>query len=516
VSNAAGIWEGLGVTHHRSRLVKDASGYMAATYVSQLLAFGIGIVTKALLGPADLGVWTVLLATLSFLGLLELGVVQAANKEVAYALGKGDERAADEYKRVQFTFVTLTALLGSVGLAGYAWLQLGSAADALPWGLLAIAVLLPVNQLHMGQMTVYWANRTFGPTSLLIVLETMLAGTLGLLLVWKVGILGQATAFAVILAAKVGFLAWQARGNPRLAIGFAWRGAAVRHLLRIGIPLQVINLTNVLKLSGTVFLLAHFFDNEAVGVYAFAQSVQNFVYWTPNAFSIVMFPRFQERYAASGDEATALREYLVKPVVGLTFFLLPVLISAAWFFASVLIEHALPAYRASIGVLAVMLLGTFFLSLEHMPGQFLTTANRLWQRVSFSVLSVLFLAACIAVAIALDGGLLGVVAALSVANAATFLATFMYAHAVSEGHRSDPWLVARLLGAFAYGAAVVIAVDRLLPAPHVAWWLDLALAAGKWLLCLLLMTPLFVVAERRLALVHTLRQLVATRLKRTT
>ena len=87
-------------TAGRSRLVRDASGYMAATYVSQLLAFGIGIVTKGLLGPEDLGLWTQLLALLSFLGLLEFGVIQATNKEIAYALGKGEDAVAERYKRV--------------------------------------------------------------------------------------------------------------------------------------------------------------------------------------------------------------------------------------------------------------------------------------------------------------------------------------------------------------------------------------------------------------------------------
>ncbi|MBW8829366.1 MAG: oligosaccharide flippase family protein [Burkholderiales bacterium] len=512
MSNIAGIREGTG-TADRSRLVKDASGYMAATYASQVLAFGIGVVTKALLGPADLGIWAVLLATLSFLGLLELGVVQATNKEIAYALSKGDERAAAEYKRVQFSFVTLTALLGSVGLACYAFLHLGTASDALPLGLLAIALLLPFHQIHMGQMTVFWANRYFAATSILIVFETLLAGSIGLLLVWKVGILGQIVSFAAILFVKLGVLAWQARDNPRLRIGFGWHGDAVKHLIRIGAPLQIINLVNVLKLSGTVFLIAHFFNTEAVGVYAFAQSVQNFIYWTPNAFSIVMFPRFQERYAVSHDEASALHSYLVKPIVGLAFFLLPVLISAAYFFVSVLIDHALPAYRASIPVLAVMLLGTFFLSLEHMPGQFLTTANRLWERVSLSALSVLFLAACVAAAIAMDWGLIGLVAALSIANAVTFLVTFTYAYELADGRPSDPWFVAKLIGAFLYTGAVVSAVDHLLPGSGAAWWPDLSLATGKWLLSLMLMLPLFAVAERRLGLVLAVRQLVGARLK---
>jgi O-antigen/teichoic acid export membrane protein len=484
---------------------------MAATYASQILAFGIGLLTKALLGPTDLGLWTVLLSALSFLNLLELGVIQAANKEIAYALSKGDEQAAQRYKRTQFTFVTLTALVGTVAVAGYAWLHVGSD-SALSLGLLAMAVLLPFYQIHLGQVTVFWANHKFAATSLLIIFETLLAGSVGLFLIWHGGLAGQVASFVLILFAKLGVLAWHARGTPRLRIAFGWDADALKHLLRLGLPLQIINLSNVLKLSGTVFLIAHFFNAEAVGIYAFALSVQNFVYWTPNAFSIVMFPRFQELYAKSNDEASALHSYLTKPVIGLAFFLLPLLITTAYFFVSVLIEYALPAYRASIDVLAVMLLGTYFLSLEHMPGQLLTTANRLWQRVGLSALNVALIGICIAVAISLQWGLIGVVAGLSFANAAMFLIAFIYAHAVAGAKQADRWLVAKLIAAFLYFVAVVGAIENLLPASHGHWLNALTLTFAKWLLSLGLMLPLFAYAERQLGLIKATRDLIADRL----
>ena len=271
-----------------SRLVRDASGLMVATYVSQALAFGIGIVTKGLLGPEDLGVWTQLLAVLSFLGLLEFGIIQATNKEISYALSKGDEAAADRYKRVQFSFVAITSLLGLAGLTTYS-LWTGSTGDMLSIGLLFIALMLPISQMHLGQVTVYWANHRFGPTSMLMVVETVLAGTVGLLLVWQFGIVGQIVSFFLILLVKLLTLAWLARGEPSLQIGFGWGLADLRHLLKSGIPLLLISLSNVIKLSGTVFLIAYYFDTHSVGYYAFALSVQNFIYWTPNAFSVVMF-----------------------------------------------------------------------------------------------------------------------------------------------------------------------------------------------------------------------------------
>ncbi len=491
----------------RSGLVRDASGFMVATYVSQVLAFGIGIVTKGLLGPEDLGLWTQLLAALSFLGLLEFGVIQAANKEISYALGKGQIDVADLYKCVQFSFVLMTSIFGAMFLTAYA-LWLGTPSDTFTLGLMSVALMLPISQLHLGQVTVYWANGRFGPTSLLIVGETFIAGTIGLLLVWRFGILGQIVSFFLILLVKVWALARQARDRSEVQIGFDWNITALKKLLKSGIPLFLISLSNVVKISGTVFLISFYFDKKIVGYYALALSVQNFIYWTPNAFSVAMFPRFQARYAGSNDQAAALRNYLVKPIIGLAFFLLPVLLSATYFIVPPLIENILPAYRPSVEILFVMLLGTFFLSLEHMPAQFLITINKLWDRVIISMSGLILMAACVATAAMLGGDILYVIAGLSVANLLGLMIILIYAGYHTNSPRLNHWLVPSLLAAFFYLVVVVLAVDHWIPELHSTWLVALQFAFIKWLLALILLSPLFFIAERNLGLLSTTRALL--------
>ena len=480
---------------------------MAATYVSQVLAFGIGIVTKGLLGPEDLGLWAQLLAILSLLGLLEFGVIQAANKEISYALGKGQLVTADLYKRVQFTFVALTSIFGAICLIAYA-IWFGTLSDTFTLGLMSVALMLPISQLQLGQVTVYWANGRFGPTSLLIVGETLLAGSIGLLLVWQFGIMGQIVSFFIIIFAKIWALSWQARGRGGVQIGFGWNITILKKLIKSGFPLFIISLSNVLKISGAVFLISHYFDAKMVGYYSLALSVQNFIYWTPNAFSIVMFPRFQARYAESNDQAAALDTYLVKPTIGLAFFLLPVLLSATYFIVPPLIKHVLPAYQPTIEIMFFMLMGTFFLSLEHMPAQFLTTINKLWERVIISLLSLLLMAVCVAPAVILDKNIFYFVAGLSIANLIGLVVILAYASYHANGPRTKHWLVPSLLAAFFYLILVVLVVDHWIPASHSTWLIDLQFAFLKWLFALIFLLPLFWVAERNLDLLSTTRALL--------
>jgi len=495
----------------RSRIVRDATWYTSATYLAQFLAFGVGIVAKRLLGPTDLGVWSVLLSLLSFLAMLELGVTQAMNKQVAYAISKGDEVLVDQYKRTQFTFVTALALLGSIGVVLYVELHRASLSPRFASGLLWLALIFPLYQVHMGQVTVYWANRRFDASGLVTLIESVGMGTIGLYLISRIGVYGQIVGYLVVLLAKLSFLAWRARGVPRLQIRFGWHLPALRELMRVGLPLEAMTLVNLAKLSGTSLLVAYFLDTTSVGYFALALSIQNYIYWTPNAFSIVMFPRFQERMATSNDDPTALRSFLVKPTVGLGYFVLPVLISGSFFLVPVLIRHALPAYQSSIVVLKVLLAGTFFLSMEHMPAQLLTATNHLWQRVSLAVVTIVSLAVCIAAAVIFRRSLLSIVAAVAIANAIDFFLNFSFAYAVVDGPRYDRWFVPRLAAAFGYLMLVLVLVDHFLPASYVNFGFDAASAMMKWLVALLALVPLFLVAERQLSLVTTFRGFVIAR-----
>lgn len=495
----------------RLGVVRDAAWYTAATYTSQVLAFIIGIAAKRFLGPTGLGVWTLLFTLLSYLGILGFGVLQATNKEMAYALGKKDELLAEILKGVQFTFVTLTGLLGTIGVLAYVLINFNSLSAEFAFGLVVIALIFPLNQIQFGQVTVYWANKRFPITSLTAILETVLMGTIGLLLIWHYGVYGQIVVFALVVVAKFGFLWWQAQKTLLLKVRFAWNRGAFCRLLSVGFPLQIINLFDLMKLSLASLLVAYYLDITAVGYYALALSIQNYIYWTPNAFSIVMFPRFQERFASFNDDATALLSYLVKPLMGLGFFVLPILISGSYFVVPALIRQALADYKPSIPILPVLLAGTFFLSMEHMPGQLLTTANKLWQRVLLGLISTSVLVVCVGVVIINGPTLLNIVGAVALANLLGFFVNFLYAYAIAGGPRSDRWLWVKLLAAFAYLMVVLLVMDRVLPTWTDSLLRDFGSAFIKWGITLIVLLPLFVVAERNLSLLATFRSLLGAR-----
>jgi hypothetical protein len=62
--------------------------------------------------------------------------------------------------------------------------------------------------------------------------------------------------------------------------------------------------------------------------------------------------------------------------------------------------------------------------------------------------------------------------------------------------------------------AVVLVVDHWIPSSNSTWLLALQFAIVKWLLALILLLPLFLVAERNLELLSTIRTLLRQLLAR--
>lgn len=489
----------------RQSILNDASGLVAATYISQALGFIVGILIKGLLGPEDLGIWAKLLAILSFLGLLELGIMQAANKEISYFLAKGDEKKANIYKDIQYSFVTITSLIGSMGVILY--ILIGEEIEPrMQLGLIAIVALLPLSQLHLCQINTFWANSRFSPTSFLLILETLLLGSLGVFLVWKLGFSGQILAFAIILLIKIYALKKISKSDSRLNIGYQWRVEEIKKLIKIGLPLAIINGVNIFKSAGVVIIIASLFDNESIGFYAFAFTIHNLIYWLPNAFSVVMLPRFQSNYATSNDQDHSLQSFITKPIITLVFFLLPIIITAAYFFTPPVINYFIPEFHPSVIILTAMLPGTYFLSLEHMPAQFLNTTNRLWERVLISLIGLSLVIMSLIIAITMKKNLIVLTGFMSLANAIfIFILIKRVFHLAKE---EGKWLLSSIIIVPIYIAIVILSIDKIINEQEIAYINEFIYALGKWMVSLTMLSPLFIIAERSIGILKLISSLL--------
>ena len=445
-------------------ILGDASRYTAATYASQLGSFVTGLVTKGLLGPTNVGLWSLLNISLGYLAGVQLGAGDAVAKEVPYLRAKGDSPTADRLGGAMLAFVLLASTIVGVGVVAIAFWNWARMSSALRVGLLVVGLSFPVWMWVNMQTMVLRAAKRFDVLSRQLLLQLGVTAAIGIPLIWRFSLSGQYAVFLVALAATFLYLRRAVVSDPNTRFRARLDGEALRRLLAIGVPMQLAGLVFTFQSTADSLLAARSLGVTALGYYSLAVTVKGYVYQTPNAFSVVMFPRFQERFGGSQDDPMALRNYVEKPIMAFAFAILPVLIGASWQVVPFLVRHFLPSFVPAIPAIKILLGGTFFASLWHMPGQFLIAINKLWHYVGYAATGAGLVALTVAFALWWRPSIEAVAASTGVAYTVTFL--LITGYAVSH-FRPIGGVLVFLLEVVAAGVALfalLIIADRLVPA----------------------------------------------------
>lgn len=399
---------------------------------------------------------------LGYLAAAQVGAGDAIAKEVPYLREKGDIARARRLTGAMLGFVlSVSGLVGAVvvvvALAVRGW------EPAYRIGLFLIGVSFPVWMLQNMETVILRAAKRFDVLSKQLVLQLAITALVAIPLIWRFSIYGQYVAFVVALVGVLAYLHRAVRREAAARVRPSLDWGATRHLLGAGLPLQISNLVFMVQTTADSLLAARLLGITALGYYSLAVTVKGYVYQTPIAFSVVMSPRFQEKFAASRDNPTALREYVEKPMLGFAFVVLPVLIGASWQVVPFLIRHFLPAFLPALPVIKILLVGTFFASLWHMPLQFLIAVNKLWHGVVIATLNAVVVIIGVLVATAWHASVETVAVGTSVAYALALLGTTAY---VGSHFRSVPGVIGFVLEIVA-GASVLfaalVAADRWIP-----------------------------------------------------
>ena len=484
----------LGV-HRREHVsvARDFSIYSSVNIVSLVLLFSTNLWLRRFAGPYVAGLWTALELLPGYATYAHLGIVNAAERELPFLLGAGRTRDFDGLKDTLFWGTqALGAAMAALTVAG-AWLFRGRLSHDTFVGLLVYAPCVWAQIVATYFVLLYRARKRF----------VELSGRQGVANLAKAALLFAAgTAFGLygILAAE---LATYAVLVAVLGHGLhekfarAFESSRLPALLAGGLPILAGGLAfETLRPGGasgadqTVILAT--LGKAPLGVYSIASIVCQGLYYLPNALSIVMYPRFQERYGQT-QSTESLRRFVelqlhvladvLLAAIAVLFVALPAAIRA-WFPAE---------WSDAIAPLRVMLVATYFISLAPPGGQLLLTIRKQLQ-----VLAIALPCTALGFAAAYAGasyGLAGVAAGIAVACVVEFLAVNAYA----LSHFSSATAVAGEIGVLCATAAVWLgaaaAAERFVPVGP--WPLS---TVGGWPLLIVaaLGIPLLVRALRRI------------------
>ncbi|MCG3175913.1 MAG: hypothetical protein MOGMAGMI_00850 [Candidatus Omnitrophica bacterium] len=369
----------------RKEIVSQVWVYLVGTILSQGLTLAAAVLTRRFLGPVQMGVWALLQVVLKYSSYTTLGTTAAVSREIPFHAGRQDRERVERIQDTYFTYGVLSSMVLAALLALGAALLRGRLDPVIVWGLVWTGALLVLQRFNNVLITLLRAHKQFEIASKQMVVSSVVNAVCITVLSYRFEVYGYIWGMGLSYLFNTLYILWAAR--PRLRWG--WDAAEFRGLAGYGAPLLAIGLMNTAFMSIDRFMIAGMLGLREVGLYGMAAMAASYAANAPNAVSVVLLPRFHEKYGREG-RAQDLRGYTARSAEVFAD-LMPFLIGAGWCFAPWGVARLLPDFTPGVAALKLLVVGSYFLAVTHPYNTFLIAIKRHWALVP--LLAALCLAA---------------------------------------------------------------------------------------------------------------------------
>lgn len=347
----------------KAAILKDASAFAAATFLSQLINIASAILMRHFLGPLQVGVWAFVQLILTYSEYAGLGTAGAITLEIPFYQGKGDLKKVERLKNNAFYFSIFTSLIVSFCVLVYALAMRGKISPELFWGLLITSGLVILQKLNGLLTSLLRAIKQFSLASRQMVYSSLVNAVLVIALSYQFRLYGFMAAMALSLLFNVVYIFYAAK----LSFPYSFDSQEVKGLVKYGLPIMFLTFFGTLFETIDKIMISRFLGLEQLGLYSIALMTTTYLYSLPNAVGIVMIPNIHEKFGQSGNKQD-LRDFLEKSDE-IFSALMPFFIALAWFAVPLMVDTLLPKFRGGISSVRWLSLNVFFLAISQAYSQ---------------------------------------------------------------------------------------------------------------------------------------------------
>ena len=405
----------------RQNILRDVSFFSGGTYVSQAMFFIRGFLNAKILGPGLYGVWSALNIILSYGSYVQLGSLNAMNREIPYENGRRSAQGMDKVRNVAFTLcLTMNLIFSSVLIitALLLWNKL-SLNEAI--GFITIGILSLIASIYEFYKTSLIAVKRFLLISKVNVVFALLSVILTLVLVPMLKIYGVYIVAVMIPLSSLLYL-WL-KEPCSLKLDFDLKESS--RLIRIGFPLMSVGFLQTVTTSIAGMMVLFLLGKENMGYYAVAMLASRFLMYFPNSIYRTFEPHIYQRYGET-HKISELGKYLFKPTLVMAL-LFPVIVGFYYTGVMFFIRHFLSKYSASIYPFFIILVARFFVSFSPTAPIFITAINKQRFLIPVHLAGIAIIVAAGPVFINMGFGTSGVAFALFLSFFFTGSVIFLYA-----------------------------------------------------------------------------------------
>ncbi len=439
-------------------LVRQAFQLSSANVLVQAARFLKNFLFARILGPGLFGLWNGLQVILVYGANVHLGVLHAIAREIPLSRGRGDLDQIPRLARVSMTVSLLASLV--VGALLFA---IGASLDPAlveARALKLMAAVLVVQQLFLFYQFLLRAQDDFAFLSKVLVIAAILELLASVGLVLRLGFDGIFYGFLISGGAVVVICFVAER---RIVSQLQLDMLLIGNLIRIGFPIMLTGLSYNLLTTIDRVMIIKFLGRQALGYYALGPLAITAIGYLPVTINQVMYPKFGERYGATGDPKslsgfvrvpTLVTAYVMAGVLGLAFLGLPI------------ITLLLPKFAPGIPAARILFAGFYFLSLVGSSANLLLTINRQVQYLVALSMAVVLGVALNAVALVLGLGIEGIALATGVTYIVYGfgLIGFAVRRYLGYGLLDSVWFMLRQVTPYVLAAFLVLGLLQVRPA----------------------------------------------------
>jgi O-antigen/teichoic acid export membrane protein len=341
--------------------------------VSKILAFFLaglsGFIVARVLGPAAFGVFSALMLLMNYSQYLHFGLLTAMIKKVPYFAGRKQHRKVDKIKNVAFTGSLLVIAVVSLCLFIATFFLKDMSASTIN-SVRIVSVVMILQQVYFFYQNFFMVAKRFTTISKSMLVYSASYFVILLLLIFRFGLEGV---FTTLLLSHILVISYFIKkGGLVFRLDLDVKNAL--KLAMIGFPFLMFFVLNIILMSVDRLLILKFLDNSQLGYYSVGFMILEVVILVPLVINYITLPHLLNRYGEKRD-TKHLKSLLFQPLAILSYAL-AITIGFVFVLAPFAIFYLLPQYLASILVLKILLIATFFNSVGGAATNFLVTVNR--------------------------------------------------------------------------------------------------------------------------------------------
>jgi len=346
-----------------NKIISNIFAFGSTTFLSAGLSFIMGVITRNLLGPEKFGYWLSISILFSFIPLLQLGTVNAMNREVPFYLARKDYDKVQEIKSLSISFIfTIPLLLVSILFIISILLFLTNINYQYKIGLLLASVISFFIFLSSFVEMNYKSEQNFKIASRLVLIKSVSQSLLTLFFVYYIGYVGLYIGMLLSLIIEVIY-----GRKSFFNVKFQFDINKYKDLIKIGFPILLVGMIWSILIASDRVIISYLMTPRDLGNYGVGMLIFNTLMLLPQVIGQVYYPRIVQLISIQ-DYEEIYRQYIrVNSYIAIS---MAIVILFFYYIFPKFISIFMPSYQNGIPAGQVLILGIYPLTLVNFSANF--------------------------------------------------------------------------------------------------------------------------------------------------